>query len=287
MGHSDQIQICPMVKGWQNEGVYDELELCLCSNQGQIMTETVFYYDWTFWSAFAAIAALIISLSPHIILLVRRPRLEVEVQSRIGVTHKVGNPNIWMFVSIRNTGGKKIKLKSLSINLKRGDMNCFLPSPNYYETISSQSPVLFIPRELKPGDYWEHGCNFVRELERNMEQNYRKAESALRADINTKRAVLPPNHPTPVIADSKLVDTLLNMFNEQFIWHPGEYTIELNIEAIPASASYRKKFRFTLFESDTDDLKAYAQDYKFGAGIYFHEPTHVVLSIPIYQSIDN
>lgn len=251
------------------------------------MTETVFYYDWTFWSAFAAIAALIISLSPHIILLVRRPRLEVEVQSRIGVTHKVGNPNIWMFVSIRNTGGKKIKLKSLSINLKRGDMNCFLPSPNYYETISSQSPVLFIPRELKPGDYWEHGCNFVRELERNMEQNYRKAESALRADINTKRAVLPPNHLTPVIADSKLVDTLLNMFNEQFIWHPGEYTIELNIEAIPASASYRKKFRFTLFESDTDDLKAYAQDYKFGAGIYFHEPTHVVLSIPIYQSIDN
>lgn len=250
------------------------------------MTEIPFYSDWTFWSAFAAVAALVLSLYPYLIMLFRKPRIEIEVQSKIAINHKVGNPNIWMFVSIRNAGGKKIKLKSLSINLRRGEFQWNLPSPTYFETTSSQSPVLFIPRELQPGDYWEHGSNFIREVERNMEQNYRKAESLLRAEINNKRAALPPNSSVIVSAESNLVAPFLKIFDERFIWLPGEYLMELNVTTIPSSASHIVKYRFTLFDSDTDELKNHIDGYKFGAGIYYHEPSHNALFIPIHQSGD-
>ena len=176
---------------------------------------------------------------------------------------------------------------STSSTLKRGSLQLNLSAPNYFETTSSQSPVLFIPRELKPGDSWEHSANFVLENERSMEQAYRKAESLLKTDINKKRALLPSNHLGDVPAEPELVDTLVRMFNDRFIWTPGEYTIELHINTLPASASQSKKYRFTLFESDSDELKSYVNDYKFGGGIYYHLNSHSGLLIPIHQSDDN
>ena len=45
------------------------------------------YLDWTFWAALLSLVAIILSQLPPVHLLVRPKRLEVEVHSRIRVSH--------------------------------------------------------------------------------------------------------------------------------------------------------------------------------------------------------
>lgn len=64
---------------------------------------------------------------------------------------------------------------------------------------------------------------------------------------------------------------------------PGEYTIELSVEADNCPAKFTKNYRFTLFESDTAELKSHAEDYKFGGGISYEMDKHVGVFVPISQ----
>jgi len=111
-----------------------------------------FYLDWNFWTALLALAAIVLSQLPPVRLLLRPRRLEVEVHSRINITHKVGNPNASLVVSIRNTGGRDLRIKGLSLSVSRdGKPVTNMPGAHYFETPSSQALVLFVPFTLKPG----------------------------------------------------------------------------------------------------------------------------------------
>ena len=68
-----------------------------------------------------------------------------------------------------------------------------------------------------------------------------------------------------------------------FIWHPGEYVMELVVEAEPGSATYAKKYRYTLYESDTAELLKHAEDYQHGAGITYNVDRHRGLSVTIAE----
>lgn len=85
---------------------------------------TPVYLDWTFWAAVWALVAIILSQFPPVHLLLRPKRLDVEVHSRIF------NLDVWR-------DGKPLTV---------------LPAQNYFETLSSQSSVLFVPFSLKPGE---------------------------------------------------------------------------------------------------------------------------------------
>ena len=94
-----------------------------------------FYFDWTFWAAAWALVAIVLSQLPPLHLLIRPKRLDVEVHSRIGITHKVGNPNASVVVSIRNTGGRELRVRGLSLDISRdGKPLLGLPAQNYFET---------------------------------------------------------------------------------------------------------------------------------------------------------
>jgi hypothetical protein len=109
-----------------------------------------FYLDWQFWSAVVALLALALSQLPPVYLWFRPRRLDVEVHSRLLLTHKVGNPNVSMYVSIANTGGRELRVRGMRLSVSRdGKPLGVLPAQTYFETPSSQSSVLFVPFTLK------------------------------------------------------------------------------------------------------------------------------------------
>lgn len=245
-------------------------------------TQVPLYMDWQFWSAIVAALAVLLSQLPPVYLWFRPRRLEVEVHSRIQVTHKVGNPNVGIFVSIRNTGGRELRIRSLRIALTRDDVPLVnLIAQNYFENPSSQSSVLFVPFTLKPGDTWAHGTNFLNFFDRTTEKLYREAESALAADIRKKLQERPEDDKAMVIAEPKMVKPFMELFNKLFVWQPGEYIAELIVEAEPGSASFNRKYRFTLYESDSAELKAHTEDYKFGGGVSYNVEKHVGVFVPL------
>ena len=74
---------------------------------------------------------------------------------------------------------------------------------------------------------------------------------------------------TIVEADEKYVTPFLEFFDEMFIWHPGEYHLSVRVETDPCNAGVERNYRFTIFESDSDGLRKYTDEYKYGAGIFF------------------
>lgn len=241
-----------------------------------------FYLDWTFWAAIWAVVAIVLSQLPPIHLLLRPKRLEVEVHSRIGVTHKVGNPNANIVVSLRNTGGRELRIRGLGLDITRdGKPLLTLPAQNYFELPSSQSSVLFVPFSLKPGETWAHSVVFLNFFDRITEKQFRENLSALDSDIRRKLAVRPEEDKRLVESDPVLVLPFNTLFEKLFVWLPGEYVVNLRVNAEPGSASFSKKYRFTLYESDTADLRQHIEDYPFGGGLAYNVERHVSLNIPL------
>lgn len=248
------------------------------------ITPTSIYLDWQFWSAVIAVLALILSQFPPARLWFRPARLEVEVHSRLQVTHKVGNPNVGMFVSVRNTGGRELHIRFLQLSIIRDNVPLgSLPVQNYFEEPSSQSAVLFVPFTLKPGDTWAHGTTFLKFFDRITEKFFRESESALGRDIRNKLQVRAEDDKEAVKAESELVKPFIDMFERLFVWQPGEYVIELTVQAEPGSASFSRKYRFTLYESDTADLRSHIDDYQFGGGLTYNVDRHAGVFVPISQ----
>ncbi len=242
------------------------------------------YLDWQFWSAVVAFLALALSQLPPVYLWFRPRRLEVEVHSRLQVTHKVGNPNVGMFVSVRNTGGRELRICSMQLTVTRdGTSLGAFPAQNYFESPSSQSSVLFVPFSLKPGETWAHATNFLQPFDRATDRLYRESESALWADVQRKIAARPDESKEAVSAEPILVKPFLDLFERLFAWLPGEYIIELAVVAEPGSASFGRQYRFTLYESESADLRSHTEDYRFGGGLKYNVDRHVGVFVPLAQ----
>ena len=155
------------------------------------------------------------------------------------------------------------------------------PAQNYYERLSDQSMVLFVPFTLRPGDSWEHRTNFFNEFDRATEKLYRESASALTTDIGAKLNARRDTEKSPVVAEAFLVEPFSNLFDRLFAWIPGEYVVELQVQAEPGSASFAQRYRFTLFESDTLELRSYADDFKFGGGIMYNSQRHSGIFVPL------
>lgn len=244
---------------------------------------TPLYFDWTFWAAVLALLAIVLSQFPPLRIVLRPKRLDVDVHSRIRITHAVGNPNASLLVGIRNTGGRQLRVHSMALDISRdGKAISNLPSNQYFELPSSTSTVLFVPFNINPGDAWTHSVTFFNENDRFTEKAFRKNVSALLTDIRAKIQARPTGQEdTLVEAKYELVAPFYALMDERFVWLPGDYVAELSVLTQPGSASFKKKYRFTLFESDTEDLRAHKDDYKYGGGITYNVDSHAGSNIPL------
>ena len=242
------------------------------------------YLDSAFWAVVVAAIALVLSQLPPIHLLVRRAKIDVEPYSRIHITHKVGNPNVQLHLIVTNTGGRNVKLKNILIGIKRdGKDVASLPAANYLQNPGDKTNVLFTSFSLKPKEEWAHIVNFLNYFPRVDEKKYRSAEAKLKEDIIKKRK-LPENTDVFVEAEDQLVRPFVDMFNEKFGWFPGEYEIAISVKTGNERTNIEKKFRFTLFESDSTELSKAKDDYKIGDGIYWDSANHAGVIVPIDEA---
>lgn len=183
-----------------------------------MMVTKPFYLDWTFWTVIVSLLALLLSQFPPLHILLKPKRLDVEVHSRIVIHHKVGNPNLSVLISLRNAGGRELKVRSMQVDLERDEKSLVsLPAQGYFESQSSKTALLFVPFSLKPNESWQHTVSFCNVFDRATEKSYREAESYHRLDIMQKLRLRSSEEKVPAEADLRFVDPFVLIFHRLFM----------------------------------------------------------------------
>lgn len=239
---------------------------------------TAFYLNWTFWSFVVAFTALVLSQLPKVNLWFKRKKIAFEMHDRITVNHWLGMPSISIFLGISNKGRSTLKIKKIELKIFREKANVAnLESTSFFETSTSQVANLFFSFDLPSESTWNHSCWFSNSLDRNKEQKVRSIISEIDKNI-AEKAKANSTLGVYLEADEHLVKELIDHKEKYFIWEPGEYYVEILIKSEP-KISFKKNIRFTLYESDTNELNTYSSDYKFG--MHYHNQKNKGINIPI------
>lgn len=238
------------------------------------------YLDWSFWAVVIAAIAIVLSQLPPVALWFRRADVGIETYSRIGITHKVGNPNATIHLTLHNKGGRTVRVNHCVLEFERDGNSVFtLPAQNFLPASDSSGTLLFTPFSMKPGEEWAHGTNFLNFFGREDERLYRSLEAAVQIDIAQKRAVAPD---VLAEADDSNVQPLLTFFEERFDWHPGAYRV--TVKLVTDRGEFTKRLQFIVFESQSEVLRSLTDDYKYGAGIYWDRPgLQTIVSIELQE----
>lgn len=238
------------------------------------------YSDWQFWAFAVAAVAILLSQLPPIRSWFTAGRLEVVVQNRVHVNHKVGNTNVNLFVSL-SCFGKAVRIKGASIKLSRDGKHVGTYNlRGFFETQTSASASIFMPFLLRPEEVWTHTMTFYPDWPRAVEKAYRQSESVLRANVQEKLAAR-NGMPGFVEGDPELVQPLIDMLRRDFQWHEGEYTLTFDIETDSPSSAYSSEFKFTLFEADSEVLRSFEKRYPRGDGLWYWDH-NVGINIPLH-----
>jgi hypothetical protein len=245
-------------------------------------THTPIYLDWAFWALIVAACALALSQLPPIRLW-RRKSVRLEVYSVIGLTVDVGAPRAQIHVIVTNTGGKSVRISRLRLVLNRADTQFELPANGYFEKPSDTQAVMLAPLTLKPEQEWGHVINCFKHPDQPTLRRCKTLLAPLSPDLRARRERLPPNAPD-VPLDPALVAPLRQFFDQQFKWDHGEY--RLSVQAAWGDNKITERhFRFTLFESDSQELRSYTEDFTFGYGLILPARRPLLL-IPIERTPD-
>lgn len=243
-----------------------------------------FYEDWTFWAVIVAATAIILSQIPPIHILVKSAKLDIELYSRIIVTHKVGNPNVRCHLILSNIGGRTLRIMGITITIIRdGKTVISLPGQLYQPDPNDSASLLLTKFILKPNDEWAATVNFLNYFSRSHEKKYKDAEAVLKKDIFEKREAL-ADKKSLVYADSENVIPFNDFFDEMFIWTPGEYEMIVNVKLNKNISQQEKRYRFTLFESDSEELIKYKDVYNVGDGIFYETSDYRGIGVQITET---
>lgn len=243
-----------------------------------------FYEDWTFWAVIVAAMAIILSQIPPIHILMKRAKLDIELFSRIIITHKIGNPNVRCHLILSNVGGRLLRISDFKITvIKDGKIVATLPGQLYQPDPTNSAALLLTKFLLAPNDEWEATVNFLNYFSRSMEKKYKEAEAVLKKDILAKRETL-ENENSIVYADFENVKPFHEIFDEMFIWYSGEYELIVNVKIDKKNLELEKRYRFTLFESDSEELIRYKDVYNTGDGISYESGDYSGIAVQINET---
>ncbi|MFJ4496329.1 hypothetical protein [Pseudomonas atacamensis] len=229
-----------------------------------------------FWAVIISLISLGVSLQPKIAAKIKGPKLEIEANSGISLSHKYGFTNIMWHLTILNTGGTELRIKKIAITLTHNNNVVEIPARTYFKTMESISPILLSPFKLKPGEDTSHNFCFFPILNRNEDRMIREIESKAKIETAPDETT-----DTPRPMQFQTFKQLQSIYLQNFALSHGEYQIELDIETSAAQADIHRKFRFTLFEGDEKDLRDTTAGYISGNGVC-RAPTDIVwFNIPL------
>lgn len=233
------------------------------------MSSTPFYFDWQFWSAVAAFAALILSQLPPLKQLFRKGRITIEKYETLFLCHTVGSPSAHLFVILKNIGNTKINVQSINLSVTRKNAAAFLLKGRGYQiNPTDQQFVMLVPFEIEPNATWSHTINFMEIWNRDTQKEYKNIYTKIRESINEKNKLQSGTFLLQQECDSVAYNNICMFFERNFKWLDGEYEAEVVVNSKNGDVIAKDTFAFTLFESESDELKSWVADYKFGNGVY-------------------
>lgn len=225
--------------------------------------------DTEFWIALIAFAALIISSIPYMGRFFKG-KVDLEIYSRIWISHAIGNPNVSLHMIIRNIGKGELKINKISANIFRdGEEVIKLPAQNYVANSKDNQNILLTKFYMKPNEEWSHLVNFFQFFKREEEKEYKKAELALRNEISRLVKLKDESEADVVVrVGDAIVQPFYDMFDKKFIWTPENYTLEIVFDTENTKENLYKKYKFTIFTNE--ELMQIRDNYPTGAGISFN-----------------
>lgn len=232
------------------------------------------------WKAVVALAALVLSQLPPLIPRIRRGKLKIQTYERLAVSHFIGNPGLQLLLHLENTGGRQIRVVRMIASVTRGPEKFSLTAANYLERQDSTSTLILAPFKLEANAEWQHIVNFEFPLESHEEKATKALVSEMRADLLAKRETLTAEEKTSKYVDCEpnVLARANDMFKQRFKWNASEYHLDLTIETEPPKATTVRRYRFTLWESDSFDLRALTDDYSKGFGVCL--PAKAAANVP-------
>lgn len=233
------------------------------------MKEVPFYLDWQFWSTALAFTALVLSQLPPVKLLFKKGVLSIEKHRTLFVTHSLGSPNINLFMILKNIGGSNINVHSIDMNITRKNSDSFLlKGRGYAMNPSDYNFTMLTPFEIEPNQTWAHTISFAELWDRAQQKEYRAIYSSIRDTITEKSRVNPPEIGERHEADENDYIKICKFFDKNFKWIDGEYEAEILVKNKENKIIARDQVKFTFFESESDELKLWVEDYKYGNSIH-------------------
>ncbi len=237
------------------------------------------YADMKFWSMLIALAALVLSLIPHLQKL-RKGRLVCEVHEKINISHYLGSPRAQLHILLSNSGGRSVQIRKLELSCKRPDEPEFLlKAGNYFQNPSDQSGVLLTPFRLKPGEEWSHVTGFYAPLATQDEKYAHAMTASLQAHLQEKVKRLPKDSSELALADREFTEPLTQFFEKKFNWSPADYIMTLRVYTDKPETGASTQFRAIIFESDTQQLRQAIKHYPTGEGIYWGQVQGAFISL--------
>lgn len=93
-----------------------------------------FLNNWSFWAVVVASISVLLSQIPPIHEILKGAKLDLEIYHRITITHKIGNPNLQVYLLLSNVGGQKVKVVGINAIISRSESDEInLPAQNYYQ----------------------------------------------------------------------------------------------------------------------------------------------------------
>lgn len=235
------------------------------------MADKSFYADSGFWQFVVAFAALILSQLPPFTSWFRRASLRIEPFDRMALDEEIGLPVSQLHLTISNIGGRAARINRLEMVVTRDDDKRALKSRGYFEKTTDTQATLFIPFNLAPGEEWGYNVVFASpRTSREDRQRVAALTSALQADLDAKVAQRQNQQQTePVELDERVVAELRVVFDRNFFWRAGEYTVDVAVGTEGNKADATMQLKFTLFESESASLHKHQEQYKYGNGLLF------------------
>jgi hypothetical protein len=253
------------------------------------------YLNWSFWAVVVSAIAIILSQLPPIKVWFKKAKLDLEIYSKISITNKIGNPNLTLHLILTNIGGRKARIKDMNVSLLRdGKELPTLPAYTYLQNQNDQNQLLFTAFSLEPSQEWAHSTIFlelfdreeekvVEKLKKDMLADYRKQDELIKGEEKDEKKLKERTY--AIEHPKELIDRAFSFFNSKFIWESGEYQMKVNVLTFDDKTNVSKKYRFTIYESQTEQQKELTKDYKFGCDIWWdNKHVNIATILPVKEA---
>lgn len=243
----------------------------------------------TFWTAVASVAsltALLVSLWPHIVGVVRQPKIAITPPRDFNLHHYIGFPQLDLFLDIRNTGDRDVtvgKITGCMIYLDDGGQpekrkTWTLPDLTYFWTETALAPGQNYPQlqlgriRIGRGEHWQGVVRFYRRLTEEQQEAAEQLRVSVGRDLRSKveyRNKTDRNDTSEIEADEELVKRALDFFQKNFDLVRGRYRLCILAITDDGDELSCVAMDFVLYESSIVALREVTTQYKWGGGLVF------------------